>query len=120
MRAPSLAPPAATLPLATASTRAATEFNRDIRPILTKHCTACHGGVKAAGGVSFVYRDKALASGKSGETTIVPGQPDASELIRRIHSSDPDEVMPKPEHGPRLSPADTATTRPWLADGAPW
>jgi hypothetical protein len=120
MRAPSLALLAATLPLATASTRAATEFNRDIRPILTKHCTACHGGVKAAGGVSFVYRDKALASGKSGERTIVPGQPDASELIRRITSSDPDEVMPKPEHGPRLSPADTATLRQWIADGAPW
>lgn len=120
MRAQSLALLAATLPLTPASTRAATEFNRDIRPILTKHCTACHGGVKAAGGVSFVYRDKALATGKSGEPTIVPGQPDASELIRRITSDDPDEVMPKPEHGPRLSTTDVATLRQWIADGAPW
>ena len=70
------------------------EFNRDIRPILTKECTACHGGVKAAGGLSFIYRELALSQGDSGKRTIVPGKPEESEMIRRMRHSDPDEVMP--------------------------
>ena len=98
----------------------AMEFNRDIRPILTQHCTACHGGVKAAGKVSFIYREKALAEGKSGNTTIVPGQPEASEMIRRVLSTDPEEVMPKPEHGPRLSDREVGTLKQWIAEGALW
>ncbi len=35
-------------------------LNRDVRPILNQHCVACHGGVKQAGDVSFVYRDQAM------------------------------------------------------------
>lgn len=95
-------------------------FNRDIRPIFTTHCTACHGGVKAAGNVSFVLREKALATGKSGEPTIIPGNPDASELMRRVVSDDPDEIMPKPDHGPRLSDADVSILRQWIKEGAKW
>ena len=99
---------------------AAIEFNRDVRPILTTHCTACHGGVKAAGNVSFIYREKALGQGKSGKTAIVPGQPEASEVIRRITTHDEDDLMPKPEHGPRLGSSEVATLRQWIAEGAPW
>lgn len=95
-------------------------FKRDIRPIFTAHCTACHGGVKAAGSVSFVLREKALGTGKSGEPTIVPGKPEASELMRRVLSDDPDEIMPQPDHGPRLSDADIGTLRQWIAEGARW
>lgn len=96
------------------------QFNRDIRPILTKHCTACHGGVKAAGNLSFVYREKALGEGKSGKIAIVPGQPDVSEMIRRITTEDEDDLMPKPEHGPRLSDAEVATLKQWITEGAKW
>lgn len=96
------------------------EFNRDIRPLFAKHCTACHGGVKAAGKISFLYRDKALAEGKSGEPAIVPGAPEKSEVIRRVLATDPDEVMPKPDHGPRLSDKEIATLRQWIKEGAPW
>jgi mono/diheme cytochrome c family protein len=96
------------------------EFNRDIRPLFAKHCTACHGGVKAAGKISFLYRDKALAEGKSGEPAIVPGAPEKSEVIRRVLATDPDEVMPKPDHGPRLSEKEIATLRQWIKEGAPW
>ena len=96
------------------------DFNREIRPILTKHCTACHGGVKEAGNISFIYRAKALGEGKSGEYPIVPGKPDESDMLRRIRSSDPDEVMPKPKHGPRLADAETALIERWIRQGAEW
>ena len=96
------------------------EFNRDIRPILTKHCTACHGGVKEAGGISFISRDLATAEGKSGEHPIVPGDPAKSDMLRRIRSNDPDEVMPKPKHGPRLSSEEASLIERWIADGAVW
>ena len=96
------------------------EFNRDIRPILTKHCTACHGGVKEAGNISFIYRAKALGEGKSGEYPIVPGKPEESDMLRRIRSSDSDEVMPKPKHGPRLADAEAALIERWILQGAEW
>jgi Protein of unknown function (DUF1549)/Planctomycete cytochrome C len=95
-------------------------FNRDIRPIFTKHCTACHGGVKEAGKISLIYRDKALSEGKSGEICIVPGAPESSELMRRITSKDLDEVMPKPKHGPPLVSEDVEKIREWIKQGAKW
>lgn len=100
--------------------RAEIQFNRDIRPILTSHCTACHGGVKSAGGVSFVYRGKALAEGKSGARTIVPGRPEESEMIRRVTTLDPDDLMPRPEHGRRLSSDEVEILRQWITEGAAW
>jgi len=96
------------------------DFSREIRPILNANCTACHGGVKEAGGVSFIYRDKALGIGESGKTVIVPGNPDASEMIARMISTDPDEVMPKPEHGPPLSKHQIDLLRQWIKEGAKW
>jgi hypothetical protein len=96
------------------------DFNRDIRPILTSHCTACHGGVKEAGGISFVFREKALAAGDSGNPTIIPGDPDGSELMKRVTSQDPDTVMPQPEHGPPLAAADVDKLHQWIRQGAKW
>lgn len=95
-------------------------FNRDVRPIFTKHCTACHGGVKEAGNISLIFRDKLLAKGKSGEIPIVPGHPEQSELMKRITSTDPEERMPKPKHGPPLSAQDVETIRRWISGGAVW
>ncbi len=96
------------------------QFNRDIRPILTKECTACHGGVKAAGGISFIFRDMALGEADSGNRAIVPGKPDQSEVMKRIRSKDPDEVMPKPKHGPPLDEHEIALIEKWIAEGAEW
>jgi hypothetical protein len=103
-----------------ASARAEVDFAREIRPILNANCTACHGGVKEAGEVSFIYRDRALGKGESGKPVIVPGNPDASEMIIRIESKDPDEVMPKPEHGPPLARHQVDLLRQWIKEGAKW
>jgi hypothetical protein len=102
---------------------AAVDFNRDIRPILSRHCSSCHGGVKQAGGVSFIHRDLALGRGKSGRPTVVSGQPEASELVRRIRLPAGDEDrMPPADHGDGkpLTAAEVSTLRQWIADGAPW
>jgi hypothetical protein len=96
------------------------DFNHDVRPVLTKHCTACHGGVKEAGGISFISRDRATKEGKSGEHPIVPGKPEKSDMLRRIRSADPEEVMPKPKHGPPLSTAEASLIERWIAEGAEW
>ncbi|RYD36832.1 MAG: DUF1549 domain-containing protein, partial [Verrucomicrobiaceae bacterium] len=108
------------LPVLPAKGQEQVEFNRDIRPILTRHCTACHGGVKEAGGISFIYREKALAAGESGAHPIVPGKPEESEMLRRIRSSDPDEVMPQPKHGPPLPAEEIAMIEKWISQGAAW
>src|SRR2546429_8038752 len=70
------------------------DFTRDIKPILNQNCILCHGGVRQKNGVSFIFREAALGIGKSGRPTIVPGDPDASELMARAASTDPDTRMP--------------------------
>ncbi len=112
--------PVSLLLAATAAAAGPVDFNREIRPLFARHCTACHGGVKEAGGISFVYRDKAMAAGDSGNAAIVPGDPSASELVRRIKATDPDDVMPKPEHGPPLPAEEIAMIERWIAEGAEW
>ncbi len=93
-------------------------FSHDIRPILNQNCVLCHGGVRQKNGVSFIFREDALGVGKSGRRTIVPGKPDASELIARITSKDPEARMPY--HAPPLSPGQVALLRRWIKEGAKW
>src|SRR3989440_228879 len=95
-----------------------TDFSRDIRPIFNQNCVACHGGVRQKNGVSFIFREEALGKGKSGRQPIVPGPPDASDLISRLTSHDPDVRMPY--HAPSLSPEQISLLRRWIAEGAQW
>ncbi|QTN32120.1 DUF1553 domain-containing protein [Akkermansiaceae bacterium] len=95
-------------------------FNRDVRPIFLKHCTACHGGVKEAGGISMIFRERLLIEGESGKIAVVPGKPEESEMIRRVRHTDPDEIMPKPKHGPPLVEAEIAVLEKWISQGAKW
>jgi len=97
------------------------DFNRDVRPLLTKNCTTCHGGVKKAGEVSYLYREDVLGQGKSGKTIVVPGDPAASEMIRRLTTTDLDDRMPPADHHPEpLSAKDIATLTQWVNEGAKW
>jgi hypothetical protein len=98
----------------------AVDFDGAVRPILAAHCVACHGGVKKAGGISFLARESAVAAGDSGAAAIVPGDPDSSELVRRVTSGDEAERMPPPDHGRRLTPDEAATLRAWITEGAAW
>jgi hypothetical protein len=93
-------------------------FSRDIQPILNQNCVQCHGGVRQKNGVSFIYREEALGTGKSGRRTIVPGHPEQSELIARVTSSDPEARMPY--HSPPLLPQQLALLRQWIQEGAEW
>jgi hypothetical protein len=95
-------------------------FNRDIRPIFARNCIACHGGVKEAGGISMIFRERLLVEGESGAIPVVPGKPEISEMIRRMKSKDADEIMPQPKHGPPLSSGDIATLEQWIKEGAKW
>ncbi len=102
------------------SVHAALDFNRDVRPILAQQCFACHGmdehGRK--GKLRLDLSDSAYGAGKSGEIAIVPGKPDASELVRRILTTDEDDLMPPPHTKKVLSEKDKATLKTWVAEGA--
>src|SRR6188474_1211281 len=84
----------------------AISFNRDIRPILSDTCFQCHGpdSAQRQAGLRLDIRELALKPAESGETAIVPGKLDASELVRRIITNDPESRMPPPDSGKKLSP----------------
>ncbi len=91
------------------------EYNRDIRPILAENCFACHGPDSAArkADLRLDRREAAVEAG-----AIVPKDPASSELIDRINSADPKEVMPPPETTKTLTPREKETLRRWIAEGA--
>lgn len=97
------------------------DFNLHIRPLLSDRCFACHGPDDKArkGKLSLHNHEGAIRGGKSGEPSLKAGDPDHSELYRRIVSSDPDEVMPPPSSKlPALTPQEIDLFRRWIAQGA--
>ena len=96
-------------------------FDRDIRPILSDRCYACHGPdeKKRKADLRLDTREGALAD-LGGYQAIVPGQPDESELIARILSDDVDEMMPPPDSHLSLNPKEKALFRSWIEGGAEW
>ncbi|KAB2661782.1 MAG: DUF1553 domain-containing protein [Verrucomicrobia bacterium] len=96
------------------------DFNRDIRPLLSDNCFACHGNdtTKIKGGVRLDTRDSAIGAAKSGKHAIVPGKTSESELMRRIVATDPDELMPPAESRKSLTPAQKEMLGRWIAEGA--
>jgi mono/diheme cytochrome c family protein len=98
------------------------DFTRDIRPILSHNCFACHGPDEhdRRGGLRLDDRDAATAELDSGGRAIVPGRPDESGLIARIYETDPDTVMPPPESNHLLTAVQKETLAKWIAAGAPY
>lgn len=100
----------------------AIDFNRDIRPILSNNCFACHGPDEGQLEAGLRLDDAQVATREleSGAVAIVPGNPDESELIARVTSDDEFERMPPPEFAKQLSPREIDTLRKWIAQGAPY
>jgi mono/diheme cytochrome c family protein len=115
-------PVAVAVLLAVAPARAAdppVDFNRDVRPILFGHCVKCHGpdeGERQAD-LRLDTRDGATAD-LGGHAAVVPGKPEASELLRRVTATNTGEVMPPPRSGRRLTAAETDTLARWVRQGA--
>ncbi len=98
------------------------DFNRDIRPILSEHCYTCHGPDegKRKAGLRLDVKEEAFKALKSGRRAVVAGDAKASSLVERVESKDPDEVMPPPQGGKPLAPAQVAVLRRWVESGAEW
>ena len=96
------------------------QYNRDVLPILAEHCFACHGFDKGnrKAGLRLDSAAGATAKVASGVQAIVPGQPEASELVLRITSTDANEIMPPPATGKKLTAAQQDVVKRWIAEGA--
>lgn len=94
---------------------AAVSFSRDVKPLLARRCYACHGPDAAEAGLRLDDHRSALAE-RDGPAAIVPGDSEASELIRRITSDDQNERMP--QDGEPLSAKEIALLRRWIDQGA--
>jgi len=100
---------------ASAADRPGLEYNRDVRPILAENCFPCHGPDSAArkADLRLDRREVAIEAG-----AITPGETEASELIARINSRDPEEVMPPPATSKKLTQQQRDLLQQWIAAGA--
>lgn len=96
------------------------DFNRDVRPILSNHCFNCHGRDDHArqAGLRLDVREQALTKLESGAMAVVPNDPAASELVKRIADTNPDTMMPPPAYKRPLSDKQREILRRWIAEGA--
>lgn len=90
-------------------------YNRDIRPILSDNCFACHGPDKnhREADLRLDVREAAIEM-----KAIVPGKPEASSILERIHSHDEDDVMPPPESKKTLTEEQKQLLADWIKAGA--
>ena len=96
------------------------QFNRDIRPILSENCFACHGfdEKERKAKLRLDVSEAAFAKDKAGIAPIIPGKPAKSLIWQRIVSSDPDEVMPPPDSHRQLNEKQKAVLKRWIEEGA--
>lgn len=94
------------------------DFVREVRPIFQKHCYECHGGEKQKSGLRLDLRSSAFGGGEYHQPTIVPGDTEASHLIRFV--SDLESEMRMPPKGQGLSKKEVATLTAWVNEGAVW
>ena len=111
--------------LANSNAQTHPDFQREIRPILSNICYKCHGpdqderkgGKKGSGGLRFDTEEGSRAD-LDGAHAIVPGHPEQSDLVARITSNDPDELMPPPKSGKKLSAREIELFTQWIQAGA--
>ena len=94
------------------------DFTTHVKPILNKHCISCHGGVKRNAGFSVLFESEAMAITNSGKPAIIRGNARKSELIKRLHHSDPELRMPY-QKSP-LSEDEIKILTDWINQGAKW
>ena len=97
------------------------DFSRDVRPILARHCFACHGPDEAQreGGLRLDTEAGLSTSADSGKIPVQPGKPVQSELLDRILGQSGDR-MPPEDHAAALEEKDVLTLRAWIEQGATW
>lgn len=115
--------PALLLSLCTvvADAAAPVSFNRDVRPILSDRCYGCHGPDANKGRKAGLRLDEltgATKELKSGERAIIPGDIENSEMVRRMLSTDPDDIMPPPDLNRPLTKAERDVLIQWIKEGA--
>jgi hypothetical protein len=98
-----------------ARNRARVEFNRDIRPILSENCYACHGPDKNRRKAKLRLDDRSSAVEIG---AIVPGKPDESELVARVFEEDSEQKMPPPASRKVLTPGQKNLLKQWIDQGA--
>jgi hypothetical protein len=97
------------------------DFNRDIRPIFSENCYACHGPDKNKRKADLrLDTHDGLFSTHEGRIDVVPGKAEQSELFRRITETDPAERMPDPKSNKKLADRQIALIKKWIEQGAPW
>lgn len=104
--------------IAPAADAGSVDFARQIQPLLIKRCSECHGPDKPKNNLRLDRRADALKGGKSGLPAIVPGKSGESELIKRITTSNAEDIMPP--KGEPLTAEQIALLRKWIDQGADW
>ena len=101
---------------------ASVDFNRQIRPILAANCFTCHGpdAEERKAKLRLDRREDALAWKRGKRHAIVAGDPAKSSVIRRISAEDPDDRMPPPESGKKLTAEEISLLSKWIEQGAKW
>ena len=108
-----------TTSLARADESAEVDFNQHIRPLLSDTCFACHGPDAATREADLRLDEETGAKAViDGRAIVAAGQPNKSELMKRIASDDPDIRMPPPDFAKRLTPAQVELFRRWVKQGA--
>jgi len=92
------------------------DYQRDIQPIFAEHCFSCHGVDEQESGLRLDRRENLLSGGDWGESTVIPGNSEASFLIRILLGKEPDLLMP-PEDDP-LTAEQIDLLRKWIDQGA--
>ena len=95
------------------------EFNRDIRPILSDKCFACHGfDAKTREADLRLDTGEGAYALRDGVQAIKPGAPEHSEVWKRITSTDAEELMPPPDSNKQLTHKEKDLLKRWIEQGA--